>query len=291
MQTKTLSILLAVAFIMPASAADKKIYQCAPGKWLRDVRVPLETDGAFARVQIYFPRSYAAGKKQRTVIALHTYTGSMSELDANTPVARLADERGLVIVCPDMGKTMYESRYYPETEIKWSPVPGGKYIGEVLLPFLRREFGLALDRESTGIVGLSTGGRGALLAAVNYPGLFGAAAGISGDYDPLTMTNDRLLKTVYGNYDKNRDRWENDDNVLKMAENLKKTPVMLIHGGKDYITPKGQSLVLAMKLKQLQKKSAGYDVVYIEKKHQTRDWPFWKSAVSETIEFFSQKLQ
>jgi dipeptidyl aminopeptidase/acylaminoacyl peptidase len=251
--------------------------------------VPLGIDNKKVLVQIYFPKSYT-GRGDRVLVALHGYAGAMADYEENTNLAWLAEERGFVVVCPNMGRTLYESRYYPETEIRWSPVPGSEFLGALLIPFVRKNYGVAEDRSRTGIMGISTGGRGALLAACLYPEIFGAAAGISGDYDPPSMPNDRLLRTVYGPYDRFKDRWDGDDNVLKLAVNLKRTPVLLVHGSKDYVTPREQSLVMAMTMKQLQKKSGGYECVYLEKKHQTRDWRLWKMVLPEVMDFFHERL-
>ncbi|HOO72356.1 MAG TPA: alpha/beta hydrolase-fold protein [Spirochaetota bacterium] len=282
-------IILLCIIALPLGGKDSPYKSLVrPGKWLRNIKVPLGVEDRSVTVQIYFPASYTG--KERTLIGLHGYAGSAKDIEENTSITRHAEEYNFIIVCPDMGRTMYESQFYPETEIRWSPVPGAKFIAEILIPFLKDNFGIARRKKSTGIFGISTGGRGAILLASLYPDIFGAAAGISGDYDPLSMTHDRLLKTVYGNYDSFRERWENDDNILKLCENLKKTSVMLVHGAKDYITPREQSLVLAMKLKQLQKKSGGYDFQYLEKKHQARDWKFWKGVLIDVMAFFSEKL-
>jgi len=121
--------------------------------------------------------------------------------------------------------------------------------------------------------------------------MFCSAAGFSGDYDPLAMTNDRLLKSVYGKFRDNKSRWENDDNIMKLAENLKGVPVFLSHGGKDYIVPKQQSMILAMRLRQLQKKDPEYVVFYKELKYSVHDWKYWRRVLPETMNFFDKYLE
>ncbi len=53
------------------------------------------------------------------------------------------------------------------------------FIGEELVDYVRRAFGIALRPEDTGIVGLSMGGFGALHTALAYPETFGKAGAMS----------------------------------------------------------------------------------------------------------------
>jgi S-formylglutathione hydrolase FrmB len=190
-----------------------------------------------------------------------------------------------------MKSTVYETRFYPETQIKWGSVPGCEFIGKTLIKFLQKKFSLAGSKSSTGIAGIANGGRGALLAAINYNGTFGAAVGLSGDYDPLSMTGEKRLISVYGDPKAFPSRWENDDNIVNMADKLQKTAVFLAHGGKDGYVPSGQSLILAVKIQQLKKRKGGFDFTFVEKKYGSHDWRFWQSMTSDVMAFFDTKLK
>ncbi len=124
-----------------------------------------------------------------------------------------------------------------------------------------------------------------------YHNQFGAVAGFSGYYDLTSMTKDRRIRAVYGKYKSNKLRWANDDNVMKLVVNLKETPIFLSHGGADYIVPRGQSLILAMRLKMLHKKEGGFDITYKEKKHSTHDWKYWRKVLPEAMDFFNKNLK
>jgi len=263
-----------------------------PGSWSRDIKIPYEVDKIAyqATAQIYFPKGYEKGEDTRTLIVLHGYNQNLRVWELNSDIERYADLHGLVLVCPDMGKTLYETEYYPETTVKWAPMPGGKFVAETLIDYLRGTFNIANGRSTTGILGLSTGGRGAIMLAAKYPDKFAAAAGLSGDYDPTVIPNDRLLATVYGNYEKNQERWERVASVINAAEGLKNTPIFLSHGGKDFVVSKEQSIILAIRLKQLQKEQGGYSVTFKEKRYKMHDWSFWASMVPEMMRFFDEKL-
>lgn len=263
-----------------------------PGSWIKNIQVPYEADKAAhnAMAQIYLPKGYVNGDEKRTLIVLHGYGQNMKSWEQNSDIEGFANKYGFALVCPDMGKTLYETSYYPETTVKWAPLPGGKFVAEALIKFLRDNFNLANVREKTGILGLSTGARGAVILAAKYPDRFGAAAGLSGDYDPTIMTNDRLLISIYGPHDKFEDRWEKDASVLYHAEGLKNTPVYLSHGSKDMVVSSEQSMIMAIRLKQLQKDFGGYPIVFKEKKGKLHDWGFWAYSLSEMMGFFDEKL-
>ena len=263
-----------------------------PGAWLRDVKVPFHGDGGdgVAGIRIYFPKKYSPGSDFRTVIALHGYNLPSREWESESLIVQYAENYNIVVVCPEMGKTVYEYAYYPETTEKWGPMPGGQFVSSVLIPYLRSTYGLARSRSKTGMLGVSTGGRGALLVACKNPELIGAAAGLSGDYDPSSMPRDRILAAVYGPYKDFKDRWENDDNIMKLAVNLKDTPVYLWYAAKDTVVPPEQTTMFAMRLKQLQKQGGNYNVTMGKEPHGVHQWRYWRKAMPEAMAFFDKNL-
>jgi putative tributyrin esterase len=290
-------VLLILFSLFFSSGGTKDIVSAdlIPGSWLRNVKIEYEVDKIkhHGIIQIYFPSGYAPGASARTLVVLHGWRQNPKDWEINTQIAELADRQDIVLVCPAMGTTLYESGYYPETTNRWAAMPGGEYTAKTLVDFLRKNFRLALRRESTGIFGISTGGRGAILLASRYCEIFGAAAGLSGDYDSASIKNDRLLISVYGTYDRNRERWEKEVNILKMAENLKNTPVFLAHGTQDAVVPPEQTAMLAERLNALHNEKGGFDLVWEREKSNNalHDWKFWASLVPDVMQFFDQRLK
>lgn len=287
-----LSVILLSASVSGTPADVDYISQAQPGKWLKNITVKTEYMGATssARIQIYFPKGYSRGKKLRTIIALHQYANNERDWETGASIESSANKYNMVIVCPDMDKSVYETSYYPETTYKWNVIPGGKFIGETLIKFLNDNFSLALKKESTGITGVIAGAHGAILIACQYPEKFGAAAGISGYYDPTILPNSKMIEAVYGSYKNFQTRWENDDNPLMLAEKLKGVHVYLYHGLKQDAYQPGQSRIMAIKLKQLQKKSEGYSVIYKDNKFGAYGWLYWRGQVPDMMAFMDEKL-
>ncbi|HOK01839.1 MAG TPA: alpha/beta hydrolase-fold protein [Spirochaetota bacterium] len=273
------------------SLSYKELIQ--PGKWLKNISVPIDYEGesSSAKIQIYFPKDYEFGKYYRTVIALHQYGERENDWETSTSIASIANKYNMVIVCPSMGRSLYETKYYPETSYKWNIIPGGKFIGETLIAFLQNNFRLATKREGTGIMGVAVGAHGAILVATNYSNKFGAAAGISGFYDHSTMQNSRMVESIYGPYKKNSQRWEDEDNPLKMAENLKNIKVYIYHGIKGDAFNIMQSQLMAIRLKQLEKKDPSYSVIYREGKTNGYGWLYWRAQVEPVMEFMDSSLK
>lgn len=266
--------------------------EITPGKWLRKIPVEIKNakETSRAHIQLYFPSGYVKGKNYRTIIALHSYNANEREWEINTNIEALANKYNFVIVCPDMKGSVYESKYYPETKTKWNIEPGGKFIGETLINFLNKNFAIAYKKSSTGILGVTAGAHGALLIASHNNGLFKAVAGISGYYDPTVMPNSRMVENVYGKYEKNKLRWENEDNVLKLAENLSGVKVYLYHGRRSDAFSVDQSRIMRIKLKMLRKSSSSYSITYNENKRGNYGWTYWKKAVPEIMSFFNKNL-
>jgi len=262
-----------------------------PGSWIYDtITYVYNGESASVGLQLYFPKTYKTSGRARTLIVLHGYKGRQGDWNNNTRISALADQYSFVLVCPSMGITIYESAYFPETVNKWGPLPGGLFVSNVLVPYLRKNFSLATSAEFTGIFGNSTGGRGALLAAARNPGFFGAAGGVSGDYDPMSMPRDRLLVSVYGPYKDFEERWQNTDNLMEMAVNLKGIPVFLAHGDKDSVVEKEQTMLMGLKLNQLEKKGGSYPRVNKLYPYKMHDWDCWRIALSDAMVFFDKNL-
>lgn len=282
------------------------------GQWMRDITVEYVMDGKAksARIQIYFPSSFKKGETRRTLIALHNSGSDMREWERNSRIVAGAERFGFIVVCPDMGVTLYETKYYPETTRKWDDIPGGKWVGEVLVPFLRRRFNLATENKYTAIAGISAAARGAVLVAENYPELFGAVGALSGYYDPLSLSKGVSHSKVYGEQDKFSERWKTDDNVLENAAALKNIPVFIAHGKDDANYHYEQSRLFAVKLLMLRgnyieslkntvkdeetRKKMGQSAYHFDLqlvRREYHNWPFWNYMLPKMMEFFDQHLE
>lgn len=107
-------------------------------------------------------------KPMATLFLLHGYTGKAG----NWVPEELTVKHNFAVVMPTA-----ENSFYLNGE-----ATGRAYqtmLGEELVDYVRRTFGLARGPENTFLAGMSMGGFGALHTALAYPETFGKAAGLS----------------------------------------------------------------------------------------------------------------
>jgi len=110
-------------------------------------------------VDIYTPEDK---KPVADVLVLNGWSFPRDDWQKKTRILKSAKEKGFRLIFPEMGKTNYESDYFPETKLKWSTTPGGKWVREFLLPALQQN-GILIKGGKNFVMGLSTGGRGAAI--------------------------------------------------------------------------------------------------------------------------------
>jgi S-formylglutathione hydrolase FrmB len=106
---------------------------------------------------------------------LHGMSDDHSIWMRRTSIERYADEYGLAVIMPAVGRSFYSnmaagSRYWD-------------FISEEAPQVAQGFFPLATAREETFVAGLSMGGYGAFKLALSYPERFAAAASLSGALD------------------------------------------------------------------------------------------------------------
>jgi enterochelin esterase-like enzyme len=222
-------------------------------------------------------------KIQGAFLVLHGWNFPPEDWCIKTSLCEKATEKGYCVVLPDMGKSTYHERIYPETRPDWRSFPTRKWLTDTLIPFLQKKYSLLVPEERNFIVGLSTGARGVALVALDLPELFKGAAALSGDYDQSEMPRDNLMTGFYGPYDSFHNRWDTTDNaVFRIAEFA--TPIYLGHGKSDKVVPPAQT-------------RSFYDLLV---KHHPRlkvrlnmpeaghDYGYWESEVDNILEFFEE---
>ena len=249
-------VLVILAIAHPASASPDT------GRWTDPIKVTGKIDdkAATATLLVYLPRGYPAApaggkassapaadttaKKYPLVLALHGWKHSPEMFRDKGDLARWADTYGVVLAVPTMSTTIYETRLYPESKRAWGPVPGTRWVGEVILPYLRAHYAVHTDRAHTAVIGYSTGGRGAVLLAEAYPE-FAFAGSASGTFDLMRLDpasgEYKIHAVVYGPRDKFKDRWELDNCTSpERLARLDGTQLFIAHGRKDTSVPPDQ---------------------------------------------------
>ena len=167
-----------------------------------------------------------------TILALHGWGLSHYDWCDSTLLCEKANAMGFVVVLPNVGKSIYTNQYYTQTRKDWSIYPTRKWFNDTLIPHLKLNFNLLDSSNNNFIMGLSTGGKGAALIALDNFDLFNSAAILSGDFDQTYDTTSSFYEGYYGNYSINRKRWKEEDNVVYNIKDYIIT-TYLGHGGQD----------------------------------------------------------
>ncbi len=293
---KTIIIMISVYLVLAGCAGGRMFsYKgtIVPGKWVYNLEVPCTREGCQKKVkiQVYFPKDYKAGENSRVLIALPEYDGTMSDWRVNTAIESYADRYGMVIVSPDIRRCVYATEYYPETKVRWGEISAPSWLGEELVPYLKRTFAIAGNRGKTGICGFGMGARGAFMTAAMYPGLFISAGGLAGYYDKQSVIRNRSFTAVYGKYQDFKNRWKEKDNLITMVKSMTDYHVFIAHGNKDNSSPIGQSRLMAIRFKQLDRGKGDIKLQYVEKKYKVHDWEFCRSSLNQMMGFFDESLE
>ena len=245
----------------------------SPG-WHKNINISgVESD-------IYIPGSY----KNKNLILLPGWNFPRMHWVNQTDLLKFSDLYGYSLILPELKTTLYESEYFPETKMKWNPIPGGQYVKNHLIVQLQNQFKILLPSQKNFLLGLSTGGRGVALLALENPDLFTAGASLSGDFSQDTMRKDRLMTLVYGPYEHFSKRWNGKDNPQKRAAEWK-MPLYLSHGKDDRTVPPSQTKMFYEELRKIHNNQI--DVLYRDVPGMGHNLVFWGSELPEVFKFFN----
>ncbi|MDX2303058.1 MAG: prolyl oligopeptidase family serine peptidase [Microscillaceae bacterium] len=243
----------------------------------KDTVMTVKIDEIF--VDIFYP---GVDRSVGNILVLPGWNFPRQDWCQKSSLCRKASEAGYCLIFPEMGKSVYSGEFYPETLQEWKVYPGKKWVLDSLIPTLQKKYHLLKNNQKNYLLGLSTGGRGVALIALERSDLFKAGAALSGDFDQTQMPQDRLMIGFYGSYQQFPERWKGEDNPQMQIAKFQ-IPLYLGHGKQDKIVPPEQTLHFYEALKKahpqlnlkLNMPDAGHDYAY------------WDSELKAVLEFFA----
>jgi len=199
-----------------------------------EVRVPSAGMSKDVPVSIVFPDKYATdpGAEWPVVYLLHG-AGGTNRSDAAPDVGFLADQYGIVFVCPDGAKTSW-----------WfdSPVdPSMRYetfVAKELVPWIDANYRTYGTRTQRAVMGGSMGGHGACWLGFRHKDLFGAVGNIYGGVELWDFPNNWEIARRLGPRDEFPARWREHSAIAEAAK-LKNRDIELVTvvGTSDFFLP------------------------------------------------------
>ncbi len=193
----------------------------------------------------------ANGKFRGDLLVLPAWGQPRDAWCQRSSFCQLATDRGFRVIMPEMGKSIYIDRAYPETREDWKNTPSYSWLRDSLIPGLQEEYCMLDPKGANFVIGLSSGARGVVKLLSDHKDLFMAGAALSGDYDPGQLIGDNIYKGFLGEYDEHADRWLEKENLITLANNIE-TPLYLGHGTEDPMIPFTQTRSLYDALQQNQ---------------------------------------
>jgi len=224
-----------------------------------------------------------AGKAKGVLLVLPGFNFPRQDWCEKSSLCKAALAEGYIVVRPEMGRSFYATRLYPETRKDWLAEPNLPWLADTLLPELQKRC-LLVPGGPNFVIGLSTGGRGVAMLTAHFPDLFRAGASLSGDFDIWQMPGDGVNFGYLGQRDSFPDRWKGPDNVLHHLGKFK-TPLYLAHGAVDSIIPVAQTQQFYDTLRKVQ---PGLPVELHLAPKGNHDYDFWDSEVKRALEFFGR---
>jgi predicted esterase len=192
--------------------------------------------------------------------------------------------RGYRLVMPEMSKSVYSTKLYPETRSDWRSFPTKTWLVEKMIPYLQDSLQVMTEKQANFVLGLSTGARGVALVALAKPTLFRAGAALSGDYEQTQMPQDNLMIGFYGSYAQFKERWEREDNPAKQVKYFE-TPLYLGHGKQDKVVPVAQTQIFYDALRKAKPELR----VKLHLTNAGHDYAYWDSEVENMLDFFESE--
>jgi S-formylglutathione hydrolase FrmB len=233
-------------------------------------------------VRIIYP-----SKPKATLLLLHGWNLPAMEWCEKTKLCNLAGEKGFILVIPFFAKTTYHFETYPQTRKDYLIYPTRKWMYDVFLVHMQKQFGLLKKGDENFVAGLSTGGRGAALFALENPDIFRGVACLSADFDQRKIAGEPINTGFYGSYNSFPERWSGRDNIYLRASAFQ-VPVYLAHGKKDALCPFTQTQSFADTLKKLHPTLEIRSIIDPEAQHNYR---FWSKHSNALLLFFESLLK
>lgn len=219
----------------------------------------------------------------KTLYLLHGIFGNYTDWVSGTRIQSWAQDKNLAVVMPSADNAFYVDN--PKSNALY-----GSFIHEELVEFTRKSFPLSRKREDTFIGGLSMGGYGSIVNALQAPETFGAVCALSSalvldkaagmkEYTDFLMTNKGYYESVFGNLDELKG---SDKDYDALAEKLAKsgepkprfymacgTEDDLIGGNRDF---------------RDHLKALNFDVTW-EEAPGKHDWEFWDTYIKKVLDW------
>ncbi|MBQ7488724.1 MAG: hypothetical protein IJT77_14640 [Clostridia bacterium] len=231
---------------------------------------------------------YEKGKKYKVLWLLHGTYGDHTDWLRKSNIELYACERDLVVVMPDALNSNYAN--WEHFSIGYNMYD---YMTEELMPMVYSWLPVSDKRDDNYIAGLSMGGRGTCVYALNHPELFAGAAVLSQaprDIEWDRKTNPVFFERTQGSIDNRggleaylasyENTWRVLDDAMQKGVDLPK--LFFACGKQDH-------LYNAFVHFREHAEKCGLDATFVEVDGYKHEWRFWDLMIENVLDFFEIK--
>ena len=230
-------------------------------------------------VTVILPEAYRSDSARLPVLyLLHGYSDNNQTWSARTSIKDLADQYGIIVICPDGG---YSSWYFD------SPVdPAWRYetfVARELVAYADGHYRTLPKRESRALAGQSMGGHGAMYLAIRHPDKFSVIVCLSGGVDLRPFPDEWDIAKRLGSLKDYPDRWS-ANSVITLASNLPpgELVISIDCGTDDFFIQVNRNLHQLLLTRQVP-----HDYTERPGGH---NWQYWPDAIKYEMLFISNHL-
>ncbi len=249
----------------------------------QDTSLTLSYQGNPVDLMVYAPDSATVSIK--SVLLLHGWNLPPNEWCEKAELCNNLLKEGYHVIAPNFGKSTYHWELYPETIENYRKYPDRKWMYEVFLSTVQDSLGLLKTDQTNAVIGLSTGGRGAALMALERPEIFKACVALSADFDHSKIPDEPINNGFYGSINQFPERWTGKDNIFNRAAEWS-VPLYLGHGRLDKMCPVSQTEEFATKLQE-----QGFDQVVLSiPDSYGHNYEYWSYETGNIFNFLKKFL-
>jgi S-formylglutathione hydrolase FrmB len=252
---------------------------CAFSATVSTIAVPSPGMKKDVPATVILPNSYQKDDIRLPVLyLLHGYSDNHQTWVSRTPVKELADQYGIIVVCPDAA---YSSWYFDSPED-----PAWRYetfVSKELVTEIDKRYRTLPKRESRAIAGQSMGGHGALFLAIRHRETFSVAVCLSGGVDLRPFPDNWDIAKRLGTLKEHPDRWA-ANSVITLAETLppSELAISIDCGADDFFITVNRNLHQLLVTRKVP-----HD--YTERPG-SHGWEYWANAIKYQMLFISNHL-
>jgi len=250
------------------------------------IEVMSQAMGRVIKNVVTLPVQYTEAEKAQSkfpvLYLLHGAYGCYSDWSKKADLHKLADQYGIIIVCPDGQDSWYfDSPVDPKMQFE-------TYVSKELVEYIDSHYRSHANRYMRAITGLSMGGHGALFLAFRHPDVFWSCGSMSGNMDITQFPDSWHIKDRLGNKADNEQRWH-DHAVCNLVDQVKACTLkpaqnIIIDDGLNDIFIKNNIAMHDL----LVEKGIDHDFTVRPGRHS---WDYWVNSLDYHMMFFSKAFE